>query len=84
MKISEQIKEIRLSQKITQKELAKKAGLSRVSIGEIERGNSSPTTSNLNQIAEALGGKLIIYIQEGGENKKHADAQPDIKSESED
>lgn len=67
--LSQQIKALRKSLGLSQQELADKAGISRVSIGQIERSNAIPSIPNLQQIASALNGELVIYIQEGGQNK---------------
>lgn len=63
MNISKQIKELRKSCGFSQQELADKSGLSRVSIGQIERGQSAPTLKNIKRIASALNSEFIIYIQ---------------------
>lgn len=54
MKISERIKQVRTEQNITQEELAKMTGLSRVSIGNYERGDRSPNAESINKLALAL------------------------------
>jgi len=66
MNLSEQIKSLRKSHGLSQQELADFADISRVSIGQIERGNTIPSIPSLHRIAAALNGKLVIYIQEGG------------------
>lgn len=47
MNLKDQIKALRKSHGLSQQELAEKAGISRVSIGQIERGNATPSISNL-------------------------------------
>ncbi len=61
--IGAQIAEIRKQKGLTQEELGDRAGLSRVSIGKIERGISEPTISNLSQIAEVLDCQFILQLK---------------------
>jgi len=55
MKISEKIKRLRSKKKLTQKELAKKAGLHLVSVGQIEAKMRTPTLETRKKLAKALG-----------------------------
>ena len=52
--------EARLKKKLTQEELAKKAGVSRVVIARLEGGNGNPTMATVNRIASALGKKVRL------------------------
>lgn len=79
--LSHQIKALRKSHGLSQQELADKAGISRVSIGQIERGNAIPSIPNLQQIASALNGELVIYIKEGGKNKNGGNAEEQAKGD---
>jgi predicted transcriptional regulator len=45
----------RVDHKMTQAELAEKAGLSQVMIARLESGTSNPTISTINRVAHALG-----------------------------
>ncbi len=56
------VKEQRELRGLTQADLAKKAGISRVRIGQIERGEAEPSVGTLNKIAEALDAVLDITI----------------------
>ncbi len=56
------VKERRELRGLTQADLAKKAGISRVRIGQIERGEAEPSVGTLNKIAEALDAVLDITI----------------------
>ncbi|HVI53385.1 MAG TPA: helix-turn-helix transcriptional regulator [Candidatus Sulfotelmatobacter sp.] len=49
------LRRIRHDQKLTQEELADRAGLSARYVGAIERGDVSASVTVLGQIAEALG-----------------------------
>jgi transcriptional regulator with XRE-family HTH domain len=54
--------------KMTQEELAERAGLSARYVGAIERGDVSPSVTVLGQIAEALGsepGDLLKRVGRG-------------------
>ncbi len=54
MKIGEKIKLSREERKITQKELAKKAGISNTYLSDIERMRTNPSIKVLQQLADAL------------------------------
>lgn len=54
-KIGQRIREFRLSQGLSQGELAAKANLSLTQIGNIERGNAKMQVASFCRIAEALG-----------------------------
>lgn len=59
------IKEIRIEKKMTQIQLARKAGISQSYLSELENNKKSPTLRQLCKIADALGvspGKLVYYI----------------------
>lgn len=62
--IGEKIREIRKSKKLTQKELAVKAGINKNSIARYEQGKVSPTETLIRKIAQALD----IYPSELLEN----------------
>jgi len=52
------IRTIRLEQKLSQEELAYKAGLHRTYIGMIERGEKNISLLNIEKVAKALGVKI--------------------------
>ena len=58
--LGKQIKIARVTADLTQDELADKAGISRVLIGQIERGDTNVTVGSLVAIAGALGMNLDI------------------------
>ena len=60
--IGEKIKEIRESKDMTQQDLAGKAGITRIIVGLIERGQTTPNMSTLQKIADALGKELKILL----------------------
>jgi len=54
----------RKKQKVTQKQLAEKTGISQANICNIERGINHPTIDSLIKIADALGKQLVISFTE--------------------
>ncbi len=50
----------RLGKKMTQAELAKKAGVSRVVVARLESGTTNPTLETVNRVAGALGKELKL------------------------
>lgn len=69
MPIGERIKELRLKQNLKQSDLAEKAQISRVAIGNYERGDRIPNADILQSIANALG-VSINDLMDFGELKK--------------
>lgn len=57
--ISKNIKKLRIEKGLTQQELADKSNISRVAIGNYERGDRIPDFVKVNQIADALGCSLM-------------------------
>ncbi|TIR52753.1 MAG: helix-turn-helix transcriptional regulator [Mesorhizobium sp.] len=57
------LRRIRHDKKMTQEELADRAGLSARYIGAIERANKSASVTVLGRIAEALGVEAVALIQ---------------------
>lgn len=54
----------RKKQKVTQKELAHRTGLSQANISNIENGVTRPTIDSLQKIAEALDKRLLVCFEE--------------------
>lgn len=52
--------EARLKQKLTQQELAEKAGVTQNTITRLESGTTNPTVATLNRVANALGKELRL------------------------
>jgi transcriptional regulator with XRE-family HTH domain len=60
------VRELRLQKKMTQEELANKAGLHRTYIGMIERAEKNITLLNIQKIASALSVEIsnLLYVQD--------------------
>ncbi|MGD0266410.1 MAG: helix-turn-helix transcriptional regulator [Candidatus Methylomirabilota bacterium] len=57
-RLAMRIKELRAARKMTQEDLARKTGLTRVHIARLESGNHDPTLSTLQGLAKALKVKV--------------------------
>lgn len=68
MTFGEALKELRIEKNITQNQLAKLTGLSRVSIGNYERGDRDPNSDSIKKIATALD-TSIDYLLGKSESK---------------
>ena len=64
IEIQQMILRERKKQKMTQKELAKRTGISQANISKIENGETHPTVDSLKKIAEAFGKRLLISFEE--------------------
>lgn len=62
MNIGQRIKQLRLNKNLKQSELAEKSGLSRVAIGNYERGDRNPNIETLRKIADALNISLDVLL----------------------
>jgi len=63
-KFVKHLRSIRLEKKLTQEELADKAGMHFTYIGQIERGKRNPSLVNLERLAKALkvsAGQLLPF-----------------------
>lgn len=58
------VKELRLSMKLSQEELADKCGLHRTYISDIERGYRNVSIDNIGRIADGLGVKPYVLLEE--------------------
>ncbi|MDP2831315.1 MAG: XRE family transcriptional regulator [Candidatus Omnitrophota bacterium] len=92
MKIGSRIKDLRIQQRITLKELAKKTGLTTSFLSQLERDLTSPSISSLEKISGALNTKVgyffekeerkdLVFIKKGM-GKKSADKEGQIVFES--
>ena len=64
--VAANVARLRLDRELTQAELARKAGLSRVSVGKIERGEVVPQARTLEALAKVLGvsvGELVTPVR---------------------
>ena len=61
------MKRIRLSQSISQEELAGKCSLHRTYIGSVERGERNISLENANKISEALNVEISILVMKSGD-----------------
>lgn len=52
--------EARLAKKLTQQELAKKAGVTQTTIARLESGTNNPTITTVTRVANALGKELRL------------------------
>ncbi len=63
--IGERMREIREQRGYSQRDLAKRSGLSANAISRIERGENSPTVSSLHQLAAALRVPIVSFFETG-------------------
>ena len=63
------IRKLRISRNITQKQLAKLTGLSQQHISKIEKGLVDPNYATLEKIANALGYKIAWEKEDNNDNK---------------
>lgn len=52
----------RIKQKMTQEEVAKKAGTKQSAIARLESGNSNPSLEFLQKVSQAMGYQLTIHL----------------------
>lgn len=57
------VKEARLRSRLSQRELARRAGTSQAAISRIERGLEEPTLERLEQVLAGLGWKLGVELE---------------------
>jgi transcriptional regulator with XRE-family HTH domain len=60
--VGARLKQLRQARRLTQEQLAEKAGLSYKFIGEVERGRGNPTLTTLAALSSALGVGLIDLL----------------------
>ena len=60
--VGEQVRDMRRAKKMTQAELARKAGLSKNYISEIERGVTHATLESLSSISDAMDANLSTLL----------------------
>ncbi|MNE35263.1 anaerobic benzoate catabolism transcriptional regulator [compost metagenome] len=57
------VRRIRLELKLSQEELAERAGVHRTYVGMLERGEKNTTIYNIEKVAEALGVEPFVLLQ---------------------
>lgn len=70
------IQEARIKASLTQEALASKAGLTRATIADIEKGSANPTFEGLSRIADALGLKVTDFFSFGVLHQSRYIVQP--------
>jgi DNA-binding XRE family transcriptional regulator len=58
--MAREIRDLRRSHKLTQKQLAAKSGIDQSEISRIERGQTNPTTATLTALLTPLGARLSV------------------------
>lgn len=61
-RLGTRLKQLRQARRLTQEQLAERAGLSYKFVGEIERGRGNPTLTTLAALSEALGVALTDLL----------------------
>lgn len=59
-KLAKALIDARIAKKLTQEELAKKAGVTQNTITRLESGTTNPTFATINRVASALGKELVL------------------------
>lgn len=59
-KLASELIKARLSKKMTQQQVAEKAGVSRVVVARLESGTTNPTLDTVARVAEVLGKELKL------------------------
>ncbi len=67
------LREIRMAAKMTQEELAQRAGVTRVTIARLETGEREPSWSTVVAIANALGVAVTAFVPLVPEDKPAAE-----------
>ena len=62
-RVAARVAELREKRGMSQRTLAKKAGINRVTLARLERAMHPPTLDTLEQIARALGVKLVELVK---------------------
>ncbi len=73
LELGKRIKQLRLSQGFTLKDIESKVGVSATHVSEIERGKTSPTVGALAKIASALqvNPSFLVDLPVGGHERGH-------------
>lgn len=60
--VGARLRQLRLARRLTQEQLAERAGLSDKFLGELERGRGNPTLTTLAALSDALGVRLVDLL----------------------
>lgn len=84
MSIGKNIKQLRKQKKLTQKELAEKAGISEISIRQYENDKRNPKIEQVDKIAKALNVHIVDIMDDYTfeEYQKTSEYKEDLKYES--
>ena len=66
-RLGARVKQLRQARRLTQEQLAERAGLSYKFVGEVERGQGNPTLTTLGSLSDALGVALPDLLGVEGE-----------------
>ena len=69
-RFGDRIRSLRQLRKLSQEELAFRAGIHRTYLGGVERGERNPALKNINSLAEALNVTLSELFQFGDKPRK--------------
>lgn len=61
-RVGARLRQFRQARRLTQEQLAERAGLSDKFVGEVERGRGNPTLTTLAALSEALGVRLVDLL----------------------
>ena len=61
-RLGARLKQLRHARRLTQEQLAERAGLSYKFLGELERGRGNPTLTTLAALSDALGVRLVDLL----------------------
>jgi len=62
-RLGARLRQLRQARRLTQEQLAERAGLSFKFLGELERGRGNPTLTTLTSISDALGVRLVDLLE---------------------
>jgi transcriptional regulator with XRE-family HTH domain len=63
----EELVGLRIRRGLSQRQAAKLAGIHQSCLARLEKGGHEPNLANLRKVVEALGGRLIVRIEERGD-----------------
>ena len=61
-RVGTRLRQLRQARRLTQEQLAERAGLSYKFVGEVERGRGNPTLTTLAALSDALGVRLVDLL----------------------